>query len=121
MDFSEDIPEQSELCRMDMEESEIHLFQCDELTSEPALGDQMKQIKYEDIFGSLGEQIKAVKVWRKIFKLRERKLEERKLSLGHQEHHQSASLRCSSQQGVDLSHQDSSTNVELMYQYDLGY
>ena len=81
----------------------------------------MKQIKYEDIFGSLGEQIKAVKVWRKIFKLRERKLEERKLSLGHQEHHQSASLRGSRQQGVDLSHQDSSTNVDLMYQYDLGY
>ena len=111
------------LCRLDFEESEIHLLQCVELTCEPELGEEMKMIKYEDIFGNLNEQIKAVKVWKKIFKMRRKKLEERKLSMGHQEHHQSASLRCSSQQRVDLPHQncDSSIYVQLLYQNDLGY
>ena len=66
----------------------------------------MKKIKYDDIFGSLSEQKQAVKIWKKIFKMRDKKLEEEKMSLGHQEDRQSVSFGCSSQQREDPIHQD---------------
>ena len=99
------------LCKLNFVESEIHLLQCDQLTCEPEILEEMKTIKYDDIFGSISEQIKAVKIWKKIFKMRDKKLEERKLSFGHQEHHQSASLGCSSHQREDPTHQDCASST----------
>ena len=112
------------LCKLNFVESETHLLQCDQLTCEPGLVEEMKKIQYDDIFGTLSEQIQAVKIWKKIFKMRAKKLEERKLSFGHQEHLQSASLGCSNQQREDPTHQDCASltpYLQLLYQNDLGY
>ena len=112
------------LCRLNFVESEHHLLQCNQLTCETGLSEEMNKIQYDDIFGSLSDQTKAVKVWKKIFKMRHRKLEERKLSFGHQEHHQSASFGCRSQRMEDPTHQDCCSltpYLQLLYQNDLGY
>ena len=46
-----------------------HLRECPYLVGQPKLADQLKSIKCEDIFGQLSEQIKAVQVWGKVFKI----------------------------------------------------
>ena len=51
------------------EESEIHLLSCDFLVNNPQVGPDLNTIEYRDIFKSLPQQIKAVKVWEKIFKI----------------------------------------------------
>jgi hypothetical protein len=53
------------LCKLNFEESEIHILQCVELSSEPELGEEIKMTNNEDIFVNLHEQIKAVKFGRK--------------------------------------------------------
>ena len=53
------------------EESEIHFLECQFLVNVPQLGQELHTIKYEDIFGNLSYQIKAMKVWTKIFKIYE--------------------------------------------------
>ena len=64
------------LCEIpDLEESESHLLCCDYLTSIPELAQELLTIQYEDIYKSLPSQIKAVKVWSKIFKIYESKNE----------------------------------------------
>ena len=109
------------LCRKDIEESESHLLQCDDLILEPELSKDISIVKYSDIFGDLNEQIQAVKFWKKLFKIRTWKLENRKLSYGPQEHPPSASYSCSSPLVVDSL--DSSTYLQnsLLYLYDSGY
>ena len=63
------------LCKQNFEESESHLLQYSELISEPELVNEIPKIKYSDIFGNLEEQIKAVKIWKNIFKIRKWKFE----------------------------------------------
>ena len=112
------------LCRQNVQESEAHLLQCDELTTELRICDEMKEVKYEDIYGSLQEQVRAVKLWKRIFKIRTWKIEQRKRSPGHQVHqHTSASSGCSTQQIVDPPSQDCdiTTSVQLLYSSDFGY
>ena len=53
------------------EESESHFLECQFLANVPQLGQELHTIKYEDIFGNLSSQIKAIKVWTKIFKIYE--------------------------------------------------
>ena len=108
------------LCHQNVKESESHLLQCVEIVSEPDIN--LENIKYSDIYGSLGEQIKAVKLWKKIFKIRTFKIENRSLSNGHQAHQLSASYPCDSPQAVDSPPLDSiSTAVSLSHVYDSGY
>ena len=59
--------------KLNFVESETHLLQCDQLTCEPGLVEEMKKIQYNDIFGTLSEQKQAVKIWKKIFKMRVKK------------------------------------------------
>ena len=53
-----------------------HFVMCSYLTSLPELGSEMQSIKYEDIYGKLSDQIRAVKVWDKVFKIYEKKKDE---------------------------------------------
>ena len=114
------------LCDSNSEESEVHLLQCESIISEPEVKDSIPQIQYSDIFAEVKKQIKAVKTWRKIFRIRNWKMENRKLSSdGHQAHQLSASCTDSSPVTVDSStlDGDSSTIMQtmLLNVYDLGY
>ena len=72
--------------------------------SEPDIKDQIKSIEYSDIFSDLQKQIRAVKVWKIIFRIRKWKMENRKLSCdGPQAHHTSASCATSGPVMVDSS------------------
>ena len=55
------------------EENLKHLLCCTYLMTDIQLSQGIKEIKYEDIFGNLNEQIRAVKTWSKIFKIYETK------------------------------------------------
>ena len=58
------------LCRdPNTEESESHLLSCPFLVNKPQLGSVMQTVQYEDIYKNLTLQVKAVKVWTKIFKI----------------------------------------------------
>ena len=116
------------LCRLCQKpgehESEIHLMQCEHIVNENNMQNSIQNISYMDIFGTIEKQVAAIKVWKKILKIWEIKLEVSKLSpCGHQVHQpvgQSASYApASSAQTVDVvspSPDDSSTsNV-----YDFG-
>ena len=111
------------LCRKSVEESESHLLQCDELIMEPELSKDIYSVKYSDIYGNINEQKRAVTLWKKLFKIRTWKLENRKLSYGPQEHPPSASYSCSTPLLVDSTSLDSSTILQnsLLYLYDSGY
>ena len=50
-------------------ESETHLLECPILFSNPVVSDDIKTVEYQDIFGPISKQIKAVKLWMKIFKI----------------------------------------------------
>ena len=79
---------QCRLCNAQGEdECEIHLMKCVQIVSESNLKNDLENISYSDIFGTLDKQIAAAKVWKKVFKVWNRKLETVKLSpRGHQEH-----------------------------------
>ena len=110
------------LCKnTDEEESEIHLLKCDQIISDIQLKQQIMDISYSDVFGTLQQQVKAIKVRNflslKVWKV---KLEDsNQAPSGHQVHllqGQSASLPCTAAQNVDSSiRDDSNCNV-----YDLG-
>ena len=104
----------------DEEESELHLLKCNQIISDKQLQQQIKDISYSDVFGTLEQQVKAIKVWKKVFKVWKVKMEASNQSLsGHQAHllqGQSASLPCTAAQNVDPSIRDySNCNV-----YDFG-
>ena len=61
-------------------ESELHLMCCEKLVNENNIKEELSGINYSDIFGSLEKQISAIKVWKKILKLWNVKLEAAKLS-----------------------------------------
>ena len=50
-------------------ETEIHLLQCPFFQKNPELKEEMGRIKYEDIFGELKKQIRAVRVWIMVIKI----------------------------------------------------
>ena len=50
-------------------ENLLHLLQCPFRTTHPDLCADIGTIKAEDIFGGLQQQIKAAKIWTKIFKI----------------------------------------------------
>ena len=56
------------------EENLSHLLRCPFLQTKPQLGD-IQSVKSEDIFGSLDDQVRSVKVWDKIFRIYETELE----------------------------------------------
>ena len=90
---------------------------------EPELSKDIHSVKYSDIYGNINEQKRAVTLWKKLFKIRTWKLENRKLSYGPQEHPPSASYSCSTPLLVDSTSLDSSTILQnsLLYLYDSGY
>ena len=82
------------------EENEVHLLQCTSITSELEIPNN---VKYSDIFEDMDSQVRAVKIWKKIYKIRNWKLENRSLSQnGHQEHLLSAS--CTLGRPLDIDH-----------------
>ena len=113
------------LCLSDEQESELHLLRCEAIVSEPEIKDDINLIEYTDIFSDIRKQIRAVKVWKKIFRIRKWKMENIKLTNdGHQAHHMSASCATSGPVIVDTSSlaDDTSTNLQnsLFNAYDFG-
>ena len=102
------------------DESEIHVMKCIKIISDESLKKQTETISYSDIFGSMKQQISAVKILKKIFKVWKIKLEAEKLSpSGHQAHllqGQSASYSCTAAQTVDSTSPDDSNCIL----YDFG-
>ena len=113
------------LCSSNEEESEFHLLRCDTIITEQDVKHDINEVEYLDIFSDLKTQIRAVKLWKRIFRIRKWKMENRKLSNdGHQVHHLSASYSGNSTVTVDASplDGDSSTTLQsqLLYVYDFG-
>ena len=113
------------LCSSNTEESEVHLLQCGAIVSEPEVKNLISDVEYSDIFSDVQKQIRAAKLWTRIFRIRKWKLENRKLSTdGHQVHQLSASYTGNSTVTVDTSplDGDSSTTVQnsLLNVYDFG-
>ena len=108
------------LCKSNEEESEIHILKCSEIVKDKSLKDEISKISYSDIFGTIDEQIKAVKVLKKVLKVWNLKLEKLKKSpSGHQVHQlqgQSALYPCNTAQTADQSSSDDS-NSDV---YDFG-
>ena len=116
------------LCSGNYEETEIHLLQCEGITFEQELKNKVLNMKYSDIFASLEKHIKAIKLWTIIYKIREWKLEARKLSpVDTRSTSLSASPACDNplDMDVDLSllFGDSSTPPQNLSVYvcDFGY
>ena len=110
------------LCgKQDEAESESHLLKCDKVISENDLKSLVENIAYNDIFGTLNQQINAIKVWCKIFKVWKIKLEASKLSpSGHQAHlpsGQSDSYASITTTPVDSPSPDDDSNCIV---YDFG-
>ena len=117
------------LCRLcqkpDENESEIHLMKCKYIVDENTMKESIENIAYMDIFGAIEKQVAAIKVWKKILKIWEIKLEVSKLSpSGHQVHQpvgQSASYaHASSAQTVDVD-SPSPDNSSISNVYDFGW
>ena len=112
---------QCRLCNsLEEDESEIHVMKCSKIISDDSLKEQFGTISYSDIFGSMKQQISAVKILRKIFKFWKIKKKTEKLSpSGHQAHllqGQSASYSCTAAQTVDSTSPDDSNCIL----YDFG-
>ena len=61
---------QCRLCNsLEQEESEIHVMQCNKIISDESLKKPIETISYSDIFGNMKQQISAVKILKKIFKV----------------------------------------------------
>ena len=113
------------LCTSCAEESESHLLQCTAIVNEPEVKDEISSIEYSDIFSHLEKQIKAVRMFSKVFKIRNWKTSNRQLSTtGHQVHLLSASCTDNSPVTVDASPLDSDCSTDLQNQlfnvYDFG-
>ena len=80
------------LCSSDDPESELNLLHCDAIVSEQEVKEDINLIEYADVFSDLKKKIRAVKIWKKIFRIRKWKMENKNLSFdGPQAHHVSAS------------------------------
>ena len=54
-----------------IKETEIYLIQCPFFSRYPDLAAEMKTIQYDDIFKDISKQIRAVRIWIKVFKIYE--------------------------------------------------
>ena len=99
------------------EESEIHILKCSEIVKDKSLKDEISKISYS---GTVDEQIKAVKVLKKVLKVWNLKLEKLKKSpSGHQVHQlqgQSASYPCNTAHNADQASSEDSNSIV----YDFG-
>ena len=62
-------------CKLCKDENSVedlpHLLACPFLVGHPKLSSKINSIKIDDIFGNLESQVKAVKIWDRIFKIYE--------------------------------------------------
>ena len=61
-----------QLCQCE-EETSKHLLECKTVLDDENIGDAARKVKNADIFKDINKQVKAVKVWKEILKLREKK------------------------------------------------
>ena len=119
------------LCRLchkpGEKESELHLMKCETIIScDNNIGNLLTNISYMDIFGTIEKQVIAIKVWKKVLKIWEVKLEvSRASSSGHQVHQpvgQSASYahNASSAQTVDVDVDSTPSDGRISNVYDFG-
>ena len=105
------------LCETNTEETEAHLLNCVEIVSEPYMSEQLNGLEYMDIFLDLSSQIRACRIWKKIYQIRNWKITNRNLSfVGPQEHQLSASYT----PDINLTMNPMDHNL-LLNVYDLGY
>ena len=64
------------------EETQMHLLRCQFLKKHPDLEQSISEIRYDDIFGDLDSQVKAIKVWKKIVSVRKIHLKKKNISPG---------------------------------------
>ena len=57
----------------DSEESEVHLLCCPVLINEEILKNEIRTVKYSDVFSGITEQSKVVKVFKRIMEIYEKK------------------------------------------------
>ena len=70
-------------------------MKCEKILSDKNLKRLLESISFADIFGILDQQVKAVKVWKQVVRVRNFKLEAEKLSpSGHQVHQLPATSTC---------------------------
>ena len=96
---------------------------CVHIVNENNMQNTIQNIAYMDIFGTINKQVAAVKVWKRILKIWEIKLEVSKLSpSGHQVHQpvgQSASYaHASSAQTVDVVSTPSDGRISKVYDFE---
>ena len=108
------------LCESGIPETESHLLQCPGILDD--IGNNILKIQHSDIYGVLDQQIKAIQVFKKIFRIRKWKFENRTLVFGPQVHHLSASDPCDDFLPVDSPILDtgSADNVSSLV-FDFGY
>ena len=58
----------------DTREIQSHIYQCSYFLSHPTIGPSLKAGEYDDIYGTLSQQIKAVKLWKEVIEARNMKL-----------------------------------------------
>ena len=112
---------QCRLCRKNgEEESELHVMHCENIISDINLKNDLETIAYEDIFGSLDKQILAAKVWKKVIRAWNLKLDSAKRSPSGPQVHLpqglSASYPGTAAQTVDSPSPDDSN----CFGYDFG-
>ena len=67
---------QCDLCKdQNAVESQLHLLNCKVLQNHPQLKNEIDTIAYDDIFKDLSKQVRAARVWRKIWTVRNIELE----------------------------------------------
>ena len=106
---------QCRLCKkIGEDESEIHIMNCKMILSDSNLKSELLTISYEDIHGTINQQIVAAKVWKKVLRVWNIKLEAVKLSPSGPQVHLpnglSASDPCTAVQTVDYPSPDVDSN-----------
>ena len=61
-----------ELCQCE-EETSNHLIECKAVLDDINIGEAARKVRNDDIFKDITKQVKAVKVWKEILKMREKK------------------------------------------------
>ena len=112
---------QCRLChKLEEKESEIHVMKCEKILSDNQLKNELATISYEDIFGTVDKQISAAKVWKKVLRVWNIKIDAVKQSPSGPQVHLpdglSASFPCTAPQTVDPPSPDVSNCID----YDFG-
>ena len=55
------------------EETEMHLLRCPSLIQDNVFGNELNQVKYEDVFANISKQKKVVQVFTKVMAVYEKK------------------------------------------------